>query len=157
MTETTIRTGLKLDRRWLSCGEQPVCNTMASVPSRGLMAEVATRTRYELRMARSWLTDCLTAFSGPPGMELRTLDDDEVESPVDHVAILLRVPLPNSNDPSQVFPVGRLGYTSAPMRKDVDMLMRDVMRLMEALAMHEVREWMRFNGKHIVDPHPELN
>jgi len=169
MTEQmTVRTGLKLDRRWVSCGDQAMCATMASVPPAYVVSKAAELTIEELEADRQWLADRLAEFSGPPGMELRTLDDDELESTADYYAVLLRIPLPNSQDPTTTFPVGRLGYCNAARHRHARMggrqqpytigrLKVDVMRLMEALAMHEVREWMRFDGEHIVDPHPELN
>lgn len=161
-TTETVRTGLKMDRRWISCGNQAMCNAMASVPPEHLVKRAWSTDMTQLQVHREWLAQELAKFTGPPGMELRTLDDDEIESPVDYYAILLRIPLPNSQDPSKVFPVGRLGYTWQALNVDrgfdafaVDMLRRDVYELMRALALHEVKEWLRYDGEHVVEPHPE--
>lgn len=153
MTET-VRTNLKLDRRWVSCANAAMCATMASVPTDAVV-QAAHDRNTDLDADRAWIAEQLTHISGPPGMELRMLDEDEIESPTDYYAILLRIPLPDSNDPSRVFPVGRLGFTLAGYLRDVGVLKRAVHRLFEALALHEVREWLRYDGEHVVDPHPE--
>lgn len=160
-TTEIVRTNIKLDRRWVSCGNQPMCATMASVAPQHLVSWAEGADVAWLRMHREWLARELAKFTGPPGMELRTLDDDEIESPVDYYAILLRVPMPNSQDPSKIFPVGRLGYSYQPINSTgyeaaaQELLARDVYNLMQALAAHEVKEWVKYDGKHVVEPHPE--
>lgn len=164
-TTETVRNGLKLtneERGWVQCGNPKMCPAMASVPDKGLLRFAEQADPGWLLTCREWLAQELTKFSGPPGMTLRVLDDDEVLSPVDHLAVLLRVPMPNSQDPSQTFPVGRLGYTEAPInyargysqasRHDLQVF---VYNLMQALALHEVKEWLKYDGEHVVDPHPD--
>lgn len=163
MSETlTTRTNLKMDRRWISCGNQAMCSAMASIAPQALVEHARRAQGTELFAARTWLADQLAKFTGPPGMELRTLDDDEIESEVDYFAILLRVPLPNSQDPTQTFPVGRLGYSGAPVNafrgfgeSAVEALKQEVYNLSIALATHEVKEWLKYNGVHVDHPHPE--
>jgi len=156
----TPRNNIKMDRRWVSCGNQPMCQTMASVVPPVVMSNALELTEARLRADRAWISNQLKRFSGPPMMELRVLDDDEIESFADYYAVLIGLPMPNSNDPAQTFPVRRLGYASAPFYDGsarIESLRTLVFNLMQALAVHEVREWMKFDDEHIVEPHPELN
>lgn len=162
MNATTefAREGLKtkLDRRWVSCGNPNMCPAMASVVPQEVQEQAAQRTLGELMSAREWLRTQLQRFTGPPNMELRVLDDDEIESRADYFAILLRIPMPDSNGSGDWFPVGRLGYSLAATRWGSPLVLKaEVHELMKALALHEVKEWLRWDGEHVMNPHPELS
>lgn len=154
MAKATLNT--PFDSGWAQCPDKHACMTMASIMSPELMQHTKTASTQTMAGDNKWIEDQLSHFSGPPLMQLRTLSVDEFESPADYYAILLRLPLPDSNNPDQFFAVGRLGYSDAATIRDVEKLKIEVKELMDALVLHEVKEWMRYDGKHIVDPHPEL-
>lgn len=143
-----------MDRRWLSCGDPKFCPAAVLEPSPLLVASVNAWGPAEWAADRKWLTAQLTRFTGPPGMDLRTLRTHEMLGDLDHYAILLRIPLPNSQDPSQLFPVGRLGYSTGTLYRDEERLKSEVRELFRGLALHEVDEWLRRDGVHVQEPHP---
>lgn len=156
-TIEVVRNGLKtkLDRRWASCANPQTCPAMASVVPERILSETRHATVGQLHGYQDWLRGELRRFTGPPNMELRVLDEDEFESRADFTAVLMRIPLPDSNGSGDWFPVGRLGYSVAALDRDEGALKHEVSGLLDALVLHESKEWLRRDGTHVVDPHPD--
>jgi hypothetical protein len=125
---------------------------MLDRPDPKLVALVGRWELPDFTADNSWLVERLERFDGPPGMTLAAHNDPQ--DPLDFYAIILTVPLPNSHNAREIFPVGRIRFSYAAALRDEALLAEEVFDLAVALAEHEVREWFRFDGKHIHDPHP---
>jgi hypothetical protein len=73
-----------------------------------------------------------------------------------YVLVLFQVNIPNSQDSSKRV---NLRFTGTPFHRDeldawkVEDLLREVRATVARLEIHEMHEWLRFEGKLLMDPH----
>lgn len=161
MTTTDISTQ-PVRRDWIICTEKH-CEVMADRPHPRLVDIIKNWSSVDFLADYAWLEEHLTRVSGPPGMELRPLNVAEMQlgatgrpQPIEYYGVLLRVPMPDSNNPANLIPVGRLGYSYAAAIRDEAMLWAEVRNVAAALVMHEIDEWYRIDGEYFRKPHPEV-
>ena len=96
-----------------------------------------------------------------PGTHIRVFPTRGTSIGVDAVTITISVPVPNSDDRgATTIPVtSQVVIPMVQLRESSDwreQVMWHIESLFISLATHEVKEWLRIDGKWFKAPHPEL-
>jgi len=87
-----------------------------------------------------------------PGFTVQVVE--RPKEPVEFYEFHVIQPAPDSDDLTRIFNVARKGYSLGAAIRDEGAVLADVCAIADALALHEVKEGLRYNGVRIRSPHP---
>jgi hypothetical protein len=153
MQDQTTAPEIQIDRRWEWCAGVH-CSGL-SVPSAELLRSIELDMEADNRSVfaadHDFLRRIVTDITGPPGFVVRVTE--EPKTPVEFYEFRVIQPMPDSEDPTKTFNVARNAFSLGAAKRDRDLILKDVNAATEALALHEVKEWLRYGGVHIRSPH----
>jgi hypothetical protein len=140
--------------RWVSCGGS-YC-TGLDAPSFELLALIeldraaGNRAVYVadheyLRRIISGITDLVR------GSTVQVME--RPRQPVEFYEFHVMQPAPDSDHPDRIFNVTRKGYSVGAAKRDPFVVLAEVCAVTDTLALHEVKEGLRYNGVRIRSPH----
>jgi hypothetical protein len=86
-----------------------------------------------------------------PGFTVRV--NENPKTPVEFYEFKVIQPAPDSDDPTKIFNVARNAFSLGAAKRDRDLVLKEVSAATDALALHEVKEGLRYKGVRIRSPH----
>jgi hypothetical protein len=148
------KTEVSTDARWVSCGGS-YC-TGLDAPSLELLQSIeldmVAGNQSVFAADHQFLERIVSGITGLiPGFTVKVLE--RPKEPVEFYEFHVMQPAPDSDDPTKDFLVARKGYSLGAVKRDVNLVLANVYAVAEALALHEVKEGLRYNGVRIHSPH----
>jgi len=151
--KSMAQTQAPIDARWVSCGGS-YC-TGLDAPSLELLRMIeldSTAGNASVFVAdHEFLRRVVSGITGPPGFVVQVLD--RPRQPVEFYEFHVMQPAPDSDNPERDFLVARKGYSVGAAKRDPGQVLFEVCAVADAVALHEVKEWVRYNGVRVRSPH----